>query len=54
MNNMMGYVFVSLVIISLMMIMDVKEENVRKRDCFIYLVLCVSMIVTIYNMIILI
>ena len=45
----MGYVLVALALLSILMMLDIKEESIRKRDLVVQILMMFSMLVIIYN-----
>jgi hypothetical protein len=51
MNDLMIYVCLALSVISIMMMIDIKEKFRSKRDFFIHVVLMMSMIIIMWSII---
>ena len=47
MDNIMSYVLLVLALISILMMMDIKEENIRKRDLVFSILMFITLVIMI-------
>ena len=52
MNVMMSYVLLILALLSILMMLNITEEHMRKRDMTVHVVLLSSILVILYNIVI--